>query len=114
LEAALQNRFDALRQIESAKDLQLLAINCEQQFRSLCIELEIRANIDTPQEDQSIRMQIQLDQLKNGFGQAKPDRSEHARYALDAVLQAHCIGPLEKQTQSYLMSRLEQAVKKLL
>ena len=114
LEAALKNRFDALRQLESAKDLQLLAIDCEQQFRSLCIELEIRANIDTPQEDQSVRMQIQLDQLKNGFGQAKPDRSEHARYALDAVLQAHCIGPLEKQTQSYLMSRLEQAVKKLL
>ena len=114
LETALQNRFDALHQIESAKDLQLLAIDCEQKFRSLCIELEIRANIDTPQEDQPVRMQIQLDQLKNGFGQAKPDRSEHARYALDAVLLAHCIGPLEKQTQSNLMSRLEQAVKKLL
>jgi hypothetical protein len=114
LEAALQNRFDALRQIESAKDLQLLAIDCEQQFRSLCIELEIRASIDTPQEDQPVRMQMQLDQLKNSFGQAKLDRSEHARYALDTVLLAHCIGPLEKQTQSYLMSRLEQAVKKLL
>ena len=114
LEAALQNRFDTLYQIESPKDLQLLAIDCEQQFRSLCIELEIRANINTPQEDQPVRMQIQLDQLKNGFGQAKPDRSEHKRYALDAVLLAHCIGPLEKQTQSYLMSRLEQAVKKLL
>jgi DNA repair protein SbcC/Rad50 len=114
LEKALQNRADSLRKTGSIEELKQLAKDCEQQVRSLCIELEIRANIDTPEEDQSLRMQIQLDQLKQGFGQAKPDRKENARYAMDTELQAHCIGPVEKQTQASLITRLEQAVKKLL
>ena len=114
LEKALQKRADSLRQTESIEGLQKLAKDCEQQIRSLCIELEIRANIDTPEEDQSLRMQIQLNQLKQGFGQAKPDRKENARYAMNAELQAHCIGPVEKQAQATLFNRLEQAVKKLL
>ena len=76
--------------------------------------MEIRANIDTPDEDQPLRMQIQLDQLKTSFGQMKPDRKANTRYAQDLELQAYCIGPLDQNTQASLFSRLEQAAKKLL
>ena len=91
-----------------------MAYESERKIRSLCIELEIRANIDTPADDQPLRMQIQLNQLKTGFGQMKPDRMAIARYAKDAELQAHCIGPLDQKTQASLFYRLEQAIKKLL
>ncbi|MDA1371142.1 MAG: DUF349 domain-containing protein [Proteobacteria bacterium] len=113
-EQTLQSRLELLLEADSLEALQKLAQQKEQQARVLCIELEIRANIETPAEDQSLRMQIQLDQLKNGFGQMKPDRKENARYALDAELQGLCIGPLETAAQQQLSQRLNQAVKKLL
>tara|TARA_B100000959_G_scaffold180576_2_gene188949 strand:- start:1105 stop:3522 length:2418 start_codon:yes stop_codon:yes gene_type:complete len=113
-EQALQARMQQLLKTQSQDELHKLAKQCEQQARSLCIELEIRANIETPKEDQALRMQIQLAQLKNGFGQLKPDRKENARYALDAELQSFCIGPLEVSAHQQLSQRLDQAVKKLL
>ncbi|MDD9889259.1 MAG: DUF349 domain-containing protein [Gammaproteobacteria bacterium] len=114
LDSALKLRADSILNAASVEELLELARKNEQQIRALCIELEIRANLDTPEEDQALRMQIQLDQLKNGFGKLKPDRKENARYAQDAELQAYCIGPLEQQTQISLFSRLEQAIKKLI
>ncbi|NKB31503.1 MAG: DUF349 domain-containing protein [Pseudomonadales bacterium] len=113
-DSALNDRAESIRKANSLTELLNLAKESEQKIRSLCIELEIRAKIDTPDEDQGLRMQIQLDQLKKGFGQVKPDRKENARYAQDAELQAYCIGPLEQQNQTALFSRLEQAVRKLL
>ena len=113
-DTALQNRADSIRKANSVSELLNLAHESERKIRSLCIELEIRANIDTPDDDQPLRMQIQLNQLKTGFGQMKPDRKAIARYAKDAELQAHCIGPLDQKTQASLFSRLEQAIKKLL
>jgi len=114
LDSALQLRADSILKASTVEDLLELAKKNEKEIRSLCIELEIRANLETPEEDQALRMQIQLDQLKNGFGQVKPDRKENTRYAQGAELQAYCIGPLEQQAQTSLFSRLEQAVKKLL
>lgn len=113
-DTALQNRADSIRKASSISELLNLAYESERKIRSLCIELEIHANIDTPADDQSLRMQIQLNQLKTGFGQMKPDRMAIARYAKDAELQAHCIGPLDQKTQASLFYRLEQAIKKLL
>ncbi|MFL2855565.1 MAG: DUF349 domain-containing protein [Pseudohongiellaceae bacterium] len=113
-DTALQNRADSIRKAGSISEFLNLAKESEQQIRSLCIELEIRANIDTPDEDQPLRMQIQLEQLKTGFGQMRPDRKANSLYAQDSELQAHCIGPLDQKTQASLFSRLEQAAKKLL
>ncbi len=113
-DTALQNRANSIRKVSSVSEFLNLAKESEQQIRSLCIELEIRANIDTPDEDQPLRMQIQLDQLKTSFGQMKPDRKANTRYAQDLELQAYCIGPLDQNTQASLFSRLEQAAKKLL
>ena len=74
----------------------------------------MRANIETPKEDQAMRMQIQLEQLKNGFGQRKPNQKENARYAMGAELHGFCIGPVEDIAQIQLPQRLARAIKKLL
>ena len=110
----LQSRLQQLLDAESREGLLNLARIAEQDVRRLCIELEVRANIETPKEDQAMRMQIQLEQLKNGFGQRKPNQKENARYAMDAELHGFCIGPVEDIARKQLSQRLAQAVKKLL
>lgn len=113
-ENVLLERLQKTVNADSLKDLQVLTTECEAKARALCIELEILANIDTPKEDQPLRMQIQLDQLKKGFGQSKPDRKENIKYAMDVELQSFCLGPLEEKIQQELSQRLDSAIKKLL
>jgi len=110
----LQSRLQQLLDAESREGLLKLAHIAEQDFRRLCIELEVRANIETPKEDQAMRMQIQLEQLKNGFGQRKPNQKENVRYAMDAELRSFCMGPVEDIARKQLPQRLAQAIKKLL
>ena len=98
----------------SAVALRTIADECAAKLRAFCIEMEIRAIIDTPKEDQGLRMQIQLDQLKNGFGKLKPDPKENHSYAMDMELQSYCLGPLDAQLLQQLTPRLESAIKKLL
>lgn len=114
LDAILENRAETIFKTNTITAFKSLAKERQQQLRSLCIELEIRANIDAPEEDQSLRMQIQLHLLKSGFGQSKPDRKADILYAQDAELQAYCIGPLEQQIQKTLLTRIERATEKLL
>ena len=59
---AVDARMQRILQASSLQSLRDIANTCTEQARALCIELEIRANIDTPKEDQGLRMQIQLDQ----------------------------------------------------
>jgi len=110
----LQSRLQQLLDAESRESLLKLARIAEQDVRRLCIELEVRANIETPKEDQAMRMQIQLEQLKNSFGQRKPNQKENACYAMDAELHGFCIGPVEDIAQNQLSQRLARAIKKLL
>ena len=110
----LQSRLQQLLDAESRESLLKLARIAEQDVRRLCIELEVRANIETPKEDQAMRMQIQLEQLKNGFGQRKPNQKENACYAMGAELHGFCIGPVEDIAQNQLPQRLARAIKKLL
>ena len=110
----LQQRFQQLLQADSTAVVHELALASEKQIRSLCIELEIRAGLETPKKDQALRMQIQLDQLKQGFGHAKPDRQANTCYALDAEIKGICIGPLESGMQRELSQRLKAAINRLL
>lgn len=111
---SLQARLDQVLSTNNQNDFQTLLADCEIKVRALCIELEIRANIDTPKDDQALRMQIQLDQLKNGFGKMKPDNKENTRYAQEAELKGYCLGPLKEPAETELVQRLDGAIKKLL
>ena len=97
-----------------SKRIHKLAKENESILRSLCIQTEIRANIDTPAQDQAQRMQLQLQQLKNGFGQLKPSAKENAKHAMEIELESYCLGPVEKESRLELSQRLQAAIKKLL
>lgn len=111
---ALDSRMQRILQVSSLQSLREIADKCADQARALCIELEIRANVDTPKEDQGLRMQIQLDQLKNGFGKLKPDPKENGAFAMDMELQSYCLGPIDAGLQQQLSRRLEGAIRKLI
>jgi len=113
-EHTLHNRLQQSVNASSVEELHKLTQECEVHVRSLCIDLEIRANIDTPTEDQALRMKIQLDQLKNGFGQSKPDYKENLKHAMAVELKSFCIGPLNTEVQEQLSQRLQSAIKKLM
>ena len=113
-ELALESRLQQLLNAETPEALLGLTHEAEHQIRSLCIELEIRANIETPKEEQAARMQIQLDQLKNAFGKSKPNHKENAGYAMDAELRSFCIGPLKDIARKQFSRRLARAINKLL
>ncbi len=85
----------------------------EKEFRELCIQAEIRANIETPAEDKPLRMKIQLEQLQSGFGQAKPEQKENIKYALETEFESCTIGPLESAIREQLSSRLRKTLQKL-
>jgi len=109
----LNARMQKLMDSSNLQSLQKLAEKCANQARKHCIELEIRANIETPKEDQGLRMQIQLDQLKNGFGKLKVEPKDNNAYSLDMELQGYCLGPLEPIVQQQLAQRMAGAIKKL-
>lgn len=112
-DSALKERLDNVLKAGSSDSIHKLAQKNESGLRSLCIETEIRANIETPAQDQAQRMQIQLQQLKNGFGQSKPDSRENAKHAMEIELKSHCFGPLENDCRQELTQRLQLALKKL-
>ena len=113
-ELALESRLQQLLNAKTPEALLGLTHEAEHQIRSLCIELEIRANIETPKEEQAARMKIQLDQLKNTFGKSKPDHKENVGYAMDAELRSFCIGPLKDIARKQFSRRLARAINKLL
>jgi hypothetical protein len=113
-ERQLVARLEARRNALAAPDtLAEQARKAETELRTLCIDAEIRAGVDSPESDQGTRMQIQLKQLQDGFGQSRPTAKENQRYAQQTGLLARCIGPLDDGTRKQLESRLEQVLRRL-
>jgi hypothetical protein len=113
-EKVMEERVQEVSKAKSLQTLKTIVKDSESKLKALCIELEIRANIESPKEDQSHRMQIQLDQLKNGFGQSKPSREENVKYAFDAELKSLCLGPITADAQKPLYDRISKAINKLI
>jgi DNA repair protein SbcC/Rad50 len=113
-DSALKERINRVLKAQSLGSIRKLAQQNESDLRSLCIQTEIKANIETPAQDQAQRMQIQLQQLKSGFGQSKPETKDSAKHALEIELESYCLGPLEREARQELSLRLLNAIKKLL
>ncbi|GJM12573.1 MAG: hypothetical protein DHS20C12_09760 [Pseudohongiella sp.] len=113
IEKLLSARHSAVTSSKSATELEKQCMQCEEEFRQLCIHAEIRANIDSPAEDKTLRMKIQLEQLQSGFGQAKPDPKQNLKYAMSIEMQSIALGPLTKPTREALTSRLAEILLKL-
>lgn len=113
-EQDLVARLNARRSLLSAPEsVAEQAQQAENELRTLCIETEIRAGVDSPEADQGTRMQIQLKQLQNGFGQSRPTAKENLLYARQTGLLCRCIGPLDAEAREQLQTRLEQVLRRL-
>ncbi|MEE9491781.1 MAG: DUF349 domain-containing protein [Gammaproteobacteria bacterium] len=85
------------------------AEKAEKQRRMLCIELEIIKDIETPEEDKSIRMAYQLEQLQKGL---KPDIANRKDELIhDLEVQWLCAADTEPEIQAVLEERFYQVLK---
>lgn len=112
LDAAMQQRLDVLLSLRTCRDLHNLLQVTAAEARRGVIELEIRANVDSPESDRARRMEIQLNQLRDKFGKA-PDPQENGRYGRDFELTFLCMGPLPPETRAELRQRVAKAVDRL-
>ena len=111
--AILDARLASLLKATKAADLDKLSSEAAISAARLCTELEISANVDTPSADQALRMQLQLEQLKAVFGQAKRSAADVIKYSRDEQLRLQCLGPLSPEKRKELRERFDVAAAKL-
>lgn len=110
-EQSLEQRFHALTTGVDARIFKKLAKENEAKARGICISAEIHAGVDSPDADKSLRMQVQLLQLKNSFG-ARGNKSPQQQVN-DLEMQLMCLGPLDKGTRNSCVARLTKVKEKL-
>jgi len=113
IDELLITRLQSLMSAKSPSDFEKHCGSCEDNFRTLCTKAEIRANVESPLEDKSLRMKIQLEQLQSGFGQAKPDPKQNLKYAMQVEFQSLALGPLNDDVRESLNARLSSVLQKL-
>ncbi len=87
--------------------------NAREAFRQLCIAAEIRANVDSPEEDQAKRMELQLSQLQTGFGKGQSQQEKSAEFIVRCRLDSLCLGPLGEEERNQFQSRLDKSLQRL-
>lgn len=109
----LLERLQQLASAAAPADIKAQATEANNSLRRLCVELEIRADMDTPEADQPMRMQMQLERLQEGLGRGAADDRSDADAAFDAELEALCTGPLSTRNRNLLQKRLDGIFKRL-
>ncbi|MXX07527.1 MAG: DUF349 domain-containing protein [Gammaproteobacteria bacterium] len=104
----LDARLQELLETESLSDLESRAADCEQQQRRDCVQLEIHAGVNSPQEDHALRMEMQLQQLASGFGKRGPDNRQLAANLREAEVALTCAGPMAPDARKALWQRLRK------
>lgn len=113
VDALLNARQSAAISAKSNSELAAQCKQCEDKFRQICIQAEVRANVDSPPEDKAHRMKFQLEQLQSGFGQAKPDPKQNLKYAMNTEMQSLALGPLDESSRETFTARLNSVLQKL-
>ncbi|MEX1198324.1 MAG: DUF349 domain-containing protein [Pseudohongiellaceae bacterium] len=107
--AALRQRFEQLTSdAASAETLQQAARDNADRARALCIELEIQAGLDSPAEDKALRMQRQLEHLKQGLGQGLADAATRSQRLGETMTALLCMGPLSTKDRKAFEQRLQR------
>ncbi|MGM0633290.1 MAG: DUF349 domain-containing protein [Pseudomonadota bacterium] len=104
---ALRQRFEQLENAD-AETLKKLASDNAEQARILCIELEIQAGLDSPAEDRPVRMQRQLEHLKQGLGQGLTDAATRSQKLGESLITLLCMGPLTSADRQAFDKRLQR------
>jgi hypothetical protein len=76
----------------------------------MCIDLEILQGVESPDEDKSRRMQIQLERMqKGGFGQERIDKQAAVK---KLTIDWYCLPGAESGIQEKLDKRFRSLIKK--
>lgn len=110
-EQALEERFQALYRGVDKAILKKEAKSNEDKAKELCISAEILAGLDSPDADKGLRMQVQLKQLKNSFGNR--GNKSPAQQVSEIEMQMLCLGPLDGSVRKACVARLDKARTKL-
>tara|TARA_B110000444_G_scaffold81224_1_gene76822 strand:+ start:466 stop:3012 length:2547 start_codon:yes stop_codon:yes gene_type:complete len=113
IDELLNARQSRVSSAKSNSELAKQSKHCEDTFRHLCIQAEVRANVDSPAQDKALRMKFQLEQLQSGFGQAQPDPKQNLKYAMSTELHSIALGPLDESTRENFTARLNEVLQKL-
>ncbi|BCE01670.1 DUF349 domain-containing protein [Marinicellulosiphila megalodicopiae] len=77
--------------------------HCASTLNEICIRMEILANIESPTAEQALRMHLQVERLKNDFGQ-----SDTVREQLDELTrQWYSLGPISDEVRAPLKERFK-------
>ena len=106
----LQARVGKLTDSKDIADYHEAVELAGQQLKLLCIEAEIRTGSESPETDKAQRMEIQLKQLKKGFGQRQPDRESDLKFIQQSRMKCLCIGPVSEQDKLDFNKRLEKSL----
>jgi len=101
---SLRKRF--AKRLEKARDTDRASFT--QARKLLCIDLEILLDKNSPSEDKSLRMQIQLERMQNGgFGQNKLEKSAQIK---KLKLDWYCLPGAEPSSQKKLDERFKSLI----
>lgn len=110
----LQARYDAVVKLlqEGVKpDAQTLADNAER-LHDLCIRMEIVAGVDSPQQDQQRRMELQVSRLSSGL-QGRQNQAVSGAELVEQLQVEWClIGPVGAMERAQFGQRFKAALKK--
>jgi hypothetical protein len=94
IKSGLQESFKALCE---ANNQESMVEDNKKTMRELCVALEIELNLDSPIDDQAIRMELQVQRLNQKFNANKDDKSIN-----DRVIDVYVVGGLYSyQNESY-------------
>ena len=99
-------------QIKGGESLQSLALSTDD-AKTLCIQCEIAAEVDSPEEDQKARMQLQVSRLANGINNQRENVSKKTE--LDSHLERWfqtCLLPAE--VRLHLEERVNKVITKII
>ena len=113
MDKAMDDRFQSLKNITTISQFQTLIQKNESEARNRVVGLEIKANLESPDSDKGLRMQVQLNQLKANFGRISDDK-DNSKFARDFELEFLCFGPLDGTIREEMERRVEKAVNKLI
>ena len=114
LKNGLQQRLEQLQKIARGEELPKPA-QLEQnagELRTLCIELEIAAGLESPSEDQQKRMELQVSRLSTGLGQR--EQRQGISEQVIQLQQKWCeVGPAQPQQRSEYTKRFVDVLRQI-
>jgi hypothetical protein len=96
----------------SNDDLEKVRVENGEAARLICIKLELLAGIESPPEDQEMRMEYQVSRLKREFSERQKETRSHEEQLRALQIDWYCLGPIPSKQLEGLKQRFRSATSK--